>query len=787
MHQFHRGASVSRRKFVPPRRACFRWTGAPGSINEAEAGIGLSVEQSVEQSNDNPPAGNQFGTFGGVFTPSILTIFGLIMFMRANFVLGHAGVWQSFLIVTICSSITLLTGLSISAISSNTPVKGGGAYFLISRVLGPSFGSAIGIALFFAQALSVPFYILGFTEALVRSVPAVEPYAELISFGTLAVLFVLSWVGADWAIKVQFVILTVLSASIIVFLTGAWHNFDPGIFRGNLSSHYESGRGFWKMLAIYFPAVTGIMAGVNMSGDLRNPARSIPLGTISAILLSYIVYAFQMVICGGLAAHDELTADPYGLLVRHAFLGLGWLVAASVFCATISSAIGSSLGAPRVLQAVGRDRILKVTIPFGIGSGKKDEPRRALILSTLLAVVTLGLAARAEGGEGLNIVASAVTMVFLYTYGMTNLAAFVEALGANPSFRPRFRIFHWSTALAGAFACLWVAFLISAPAALSALLIIGGLYQVTRSREMEVRFGDARRGFVYSRVCNNLIQLAGMPMHVKNWRPTIMVLSGSPNQRLGVVQFAQWIGNRSGIISLVNILEGDLTEKRKQAAEAQERLVKFASDCGLNVFPEVIVCNKFDLQLSVVLQTHSIGPIKPNMVMLGWPQQQDRIAPYYEHVRTIRELGKAIVIVLNRGFMPGRMQRRIDCWWRGRENGSMMVTLSHLIMLNSDWRPCRLRLLRVIGEQGDVPAAEIELRSLCDTARIEADVAVVPSAAPFGQVLREQSQDATLIVLGFSPPTAEEQSGFHATMSTMVEDMPSVLLVHASGQVDLRA
>ncbi len=731
--------------------------------------------------------GNNFGTFGGVFTPSILTIFGLIMFMRANYVLGHAGVLHSLVIVALSCGITLLTGLSISGISSNTPVKGGGAYFLISRVLGPSFGSAIGVALFFAQALSVPFYILGFVEALTRSFPATAPWSLSICLFTLAVLSVLSWVGADWALKVQFLILAVLAAAIVTFLTGAWQVFSFDTMHENLGAHYEAGRDFWEMFAIYFPAVTGIMAGVNMSGDLKSPAKSIPLGTLVAIALSYLVYSFQMVVCSGMAAHEELIADPYGLLVQNAFLGLGWLVAAGVFCATISSAIGSSLGAPRVLQAVARDRILGVTIPFAAGSGPGDEPRRALLLSTFIGVITLLLAGRAEGGQGLNAVASVVTMVFLYTYGMTNLAAFVEAIGANPSFRPRFRVFHWSTALAGALACVWVAFLISLPAAFFSLLIIGGLYQVTRSRVMQARFGDARRGFVYSRVCNNLIQLASMPMHAKNWRPTIAVLAGAPNQRLGVVQFAQWIGSRSGIISLVNILEGNVSELRDQACEAEKRLVRFAEDSGLNVFPEVIMCDDYDRQLPVFLQAHSIGPIKPNVIMMGWPRQADRIPPYYDHLRTIRQLGKAIVLVVNPGFMPGRIQRRIDCWWRGRENGSMMVTLAHLIMLNPDWRPCRLRLLRCITDQDSTEASRAELRALCNSARIEADVKVVSSKAPFRDVLQENSHDANLVILGFSAPEEADQDAFHQGISSMLDDMPAVLLVHASGQVDLHA
>ncbi|MHC4830365.1 MAG: amino acid permease, partial [Planctomycetota bacterium] len=234
--------------------------------------------------------GNQFGTFGGVFTPSILTILGLILFMRANQILGNVGVLAAIAILLISKSITFLTSLSISAISTNMQVKGGGAYFLISRVLGPEFGGAIGIALFFALALSVPFYLLGFTEALVTTFPSLTPHFQKIAFAGLATFFVVAWVGASWAIKTQYVIMGILVSAILAFMIGSAQAFSLATFKANL---YAAGPGelkglsgetliplsFWAAFAIYFPAVTGIDAGVNMSGDLKDPARSIPTGT----------------------------------------------------------------------------------------------------------------------------------------------------------------------------------------------------------------------------------------------------------------------------------------------------------------------------------------------------------------------------------------------------------------------------------------------------------------------------------------------------------------------------
>ena len=296
---------------------------------------------------------NRFGTFGGVFTPAILTILGVIMFMRANFVVGQAGILGALSILVIAKSITFTTTLSLSAISTNMRVRGGGFYFLISRVLGVEFGGAIGIALFFALALSVPFYILGFAEALVLSYPVLVPYFQVITLGTALVLFLLVFSGAGWAIKTQFVIMAFLFLAIIAFLGGTLQHFsfttlqqnlNPGYtpvdLQDSLSPHFS----YWVVFAIYFPAVTGIAAGVNMSGDLDDPGRSIPRGTLAAVGVGFLVYFAQILLCGGAYERNALITAPYELLHDNALFGWSILVTLGVIAATLSSAVGSYLG-----------------------------------------------------------------------------------------------------------------------------------------------------------------------------------------------------------------------------------------------------------------------------------------------------------------------------------------------------------------------------------------------------------------------------------------------------------
>ena len=291
---------------------------------------------------------NQLGTFGGVFTPSILTILGVIMFMRAGFVVGQAGIWHALLILCLAQIITALTALSISAVSTNTPVAGGGAYFLISRALGPEFGGAIGLALFFAQAISVPFYVLGFTEALVRTFPDLANNFRTIALITTAILFCICYVGAKWAVKTQYVIMIILGLSIVAFMGGAIVHFQRDVFLENWSCSYRGpSMSFWVVFALYFPAVTGIMAGVNMSGDLKNPARSIPLGTLAAVAVGFVIYGMQILLGGGAQSRDQLLDASFETFRNQALFGAGFLVVAGVFAATLSSALGSFLGAPR--------------------------------------------------------------------------------------------------------------------------------------------------------------------------------------------------------------------------------------------------------------------------------------------------------------------------------------------------------------------------------------------------------------------------------------------------------
>ncbi|MFT6395878.1 MAG: amino acid transporter [Bradymonadia bacterium] len=732
-----------------------------------------------------PEQGNQFGAFGGVFTPSILTILGAIMFMRTGLVVGQAGVLTAIGILFVAKGITFLTSLSISAISTNTKVGGGGAYFLISRSMGPAYGGAIGLALFLAQAFSVPFYILALVEALVLVMPAAQSFFLEIGVTVAFLLFIINQIGASWAIKAQYGILGVLVLSIVAFLGGSLLHFDVAILEENIAPAYTDGANFWLMFALFFPAVTGIMAGVNMSGDLKDPGHAIPRGTLAAVFVGGAVYLLQMVITGGSIARSELANRPYESLLDNALFGMGWLVVAGVFAATLSSALGSFLGAPRILQALARDDIFPGLSFFGAGSGPGDEPKRGLWLTMAMTLGVLFMAGDGAGGGALNAVAAVLTMFFLYTYGMTNMAAFIEQFSQNPSFRPSFRFFHWSTALAGAVGCFGAAVLINPFAAAGALVIILLVFLSVQRRVLETTFGDSMRGFYYARVRSNLVKLADERSHAKNWRPTTLVLSGNPMRRATLATFAEWFGSERGLVTLAQIVIGEVEDGIDEGDEARAQLNDYIAKRSNRSFAEVIVAPHFDEALTTLIQSHSIGPIKPNLVMLGWPGSAERAEAFARHMRLVRGLGKSAIICIDRG-LPSEKQRdrTIDIWWRSGANGSLIVILAYLLTLNWQWRDATLRIFRLLGPDEDEADAAAEIESLIEAGRIKAETVLV-----HGKELRhavfEHSRDSDAVFMGYVAPNEEDAVRNWEGMDYVTAGLPTTILVMSSGEADL--
>ena len=292
------------------------------------------------------------GTFAGVFTPSILTILGIILFLRLGFAVGNAGLRNGLIIIAIANGVSILTSISVAAIATNIDVKGGGDYYMISRTLGVEFGGAIGIVLFLAQSVSIGFYVVGFGEAVAAIGGWEADWApQIVAVVAVVVLFGLAWLGADAASRFQFVVMGLLVAALLSFYVGAIGGFDADLVTDGWTRP-EGALGFWAVFAIFFPAVTGFTQGVSMSGDLREPGRSLPLGTFAAVGLSIIVYLTVAVLLAGNATSQQLI-DNTGIM--NSVAAFGPLIDAGVIAATLSSAMASFLGAPRILQSLAAD------------------------------------------------------------------------------------------------------------------------------------------------------------------------------------------------------------------------------------------------------------------------------------------------------------------------------------------------------------------------------------------------------------------------------------------------
>jgi amino acid transporter len=756
-------------------------------VHQASDCCDVSVFLGISFVNDklnNSKSG--FGMFGGVFTPCTLTILGVIMFLRFGYVVGRAGVFETLIIIGAATLITLLTTLSLSAIVTNTEVKGGGAYFLISRSLGAEFGGAIGLVFFVAQAISVAMYVIGFSEAVVASV---LPGQSKLLIATICNIFVFGCVfrGAGWTIRLQYFILAILIASLGSFYAGAIPEFDTGVFGENWDNRFSDvpKESIFTMFALFFPAVTGIMAGANMSGDLRDPSKAIPTGTLLSIVFTGAIYFSLALLMGGAREASVLSNLGGESLVIADISAVPFLITAGVFAATLSSALGSMMGAPRILQAFAKDDVFEKLRPFAVGSGETNEPRRAIILTFVISQAAILLVA------DLNAIAPLITMFFLLTYGLLNLATFYEAITKNPSYRPRFRYSHWLTSLAGAVGCLLVMFLIDWVWASVAILGMGCVYLYISQKEVETRWGDLHRGLLFERTRKNLLKLEKELHHPKNWRPIILAFSGASWERPQLAVYGHWFTAGHGVLTLGYVIQGDV-ENRLERLQSQERILNaFIQDQKLEAFPAVVVAPTISAGMESLVQTHGLGALRPNTVLIGWPNNAGKIVPFSTILRSVHALERSVVAMR---FSESALELEprtvplgtIDVWWRGNQNGELMLLLAHLLAQNQRWRSRPIRLLRMIENEAGRGEVLSHLEGLIDNARIVATPHVVVSENAVAAI-QATSRSAAIVFMGMAVPEEGEGEEFHKRMTDLAGELSRVVFVKSAGGMSIHS
>ncbi len=721
----------------------------------------------------------KFDTFGGVFTPCTLTILGVIMYLRFGYVVGNSGLVVALLILATAKVITTLTTLSLSAVATNTRVEGGGAYFLISRSLGVEFGGAIGVVFFLAQAISVALYVIGFSEALVAVTGGGLVHLKVFALVTNLVVFVCVWLGAGWAIRIQYFILGVVALSLFSFFVGGLDSLSTETLRNNLTANYVNRETALTMFALFFPAVTGIMAGANMSGDLRDPRKSIPAGTLWSIAVTTIVYALMAFFLAATRPAGQLVTDN---LIVNDIARWSVLITAGVFAATLSSALSSMMGAPRILQALARDRIFPSLRWFGSGSGPHAEPRRAIALTFAISSICI-LAA------DLNTIAPLITMAFLITYGTINLATFYEAITRNPSYRPTFRYCHWSTSLAGAVGCVVVMVLINWQWALISSAVMAIIYFVIYRKQVESRWGDLNSGLLFERTRTNLLKLERTLYHPKNWRPIILAMSGGSGSRLHLTVLGHWLTSGHGILNLGQVIQGDVEDRVQRIANQEEILEKFIIDEELDAFPNVVASPTVTEGIEYLIQCSGLGALRPNTLLLGWPNQETKAEAVVSSLRVIDSLRRNIIMARfedipenPRKAPPGT----IDVWWRGLKNGELMLLLAHLLRQNPKWRDRTIRLMRVVGDEAARSDVLRHLQDLASNSRIEVDAQVFVSEHPH-HVIGKQSRNAAVVFMGFEMPEEGNEARFFQNMEKFTERIPRALFVSSIGDMKLES
>ncbi|HEB61858.1 MAG TPA: amino acid permease, partial [Bacteroidetes bacterium] len=658
---------------------------------------------------------HKFGTFLGVYLPSLLTILGLIMYLRFGWVVGNMGVPMTILIVIMASSITFITGLSASAIATNIKVGVGGEYYLVSRSLGLEPGGAIGIPLYLCRTLSITFYSFGLAEALLMFWPQSwgTPPAHIVQIVAVVVIVLvtlLSGKSAKLVLKAQIPILIFVILSILALAIGV---FSHPLRAPEWAPTYRTApQGFWYVFAVFFPAVTGFTAGIGMSGDLKNPGESIPKGTLGAVVTGAVLYMIIPVLLSitVLLSFDQL-ADPdlgVGTWTKVAFLG-GILVYPAVLGAILSSAFGSVLAGPRVLQALALDGLAP---KFLTKLSKSGQPAVATWVSgaIALAAVTLG---------NLNTIAQYVSVLFLTLYVAINISAAVEELVKEPSYRPKLKV-PWYISMLGALGAIWVMYLINPYACIFALVLESAIFIYLKSKSLEQQWGDATSGLWINVARYALLQLNKKKLLSRNWRPFMLLFVSDVKERFQLVKLAAALGQNRGVLTVSKLIFdfGISSEKRE---EMQMQMLKELHEKNLEAFCEVNPVKDLNEGMLTISASHGLGVMKTNTIVFGWSEEKENQISQLKVIRELSQINKNILLVrFNKNYSSKKKYKQIDLWWGGREkNGDLMLLLAYLLKLNKHWNKAAITIRSAVNTMEEKQKLETGIIKLLPDAKVE--------------------------------------------------------------------
>lgn len=692
------------------------------------------------------------------------------MYLRFGWVVGNVGLLGTLIIVTLATSITFLTALSIAAIATNAPVKSGGAYFMISRSLGIEIGGAIGIPLYLAQAFSIALYIIGFSESIVSIFPNI--HIKLVGIVTTIVLGVLSLFSTKAAIRAQFFILGVILLSLLSLVFGSpIENSQIEMWGVPAAKSVD----FWKVFAVFFPAVTGIMAGVNMSGDLKDPAKSIPKGTFIAIGVGYAVYMTLPIILAGRADAKTLVENPM-IMQQIAFWGGAILL--GIWGATLSSAVGSLLGAPRVLQALTNDKVIPRPFSFlGKASGKEKIPRAATIFTIILTLILVYLG-------NLNTIAPILTMFFLTTYGILNITAAIEKLVESPSFRPKFKV-HWFFSLLGTIGCVAVMFLINSIATVFAVIFIMIVYTWLSRRNLKATWGDVRSGMLLQIIRYALLRLE-KDVNPKSWRPNILVLSGSLSKRWHLIDFANGITQEKGLFTIATILS-EKEASQEKVRDYEHRITDYLNNKKIRALVRVTRYEKIFSGAIQLVNSYGLGTLVPNTILLGESKEKEHKEDYAGMISHFYKSKRNIIIMQDFVANDFREKKSVDIWWGGlKGNGGLMMILGYLMHNSPYWRNISVNIKMVVKSEDAAETAKNNLTQILSSMRVDFHSKVLVSKnESFWNILKVESANSDLVMLGLKSPD-DDFGDYFEKLKENTKSLQKKIFVLASQDIEFK-
>uniref|UniRef100_A0A8D0H570 Solute carrier family 12 member 1 n=1 Tax=Sphenodon punctatus TaxID=8508 RepID=A0A8D0H570_SPHPU len=637
---------------------------SPGSAAKVTKGDGVPGEEEAANEEEESKGGFvKFGWVKGVLVRCMLNIWGVMLFIRLSWIIGQAGIGLGVIIILLATMVTSITGLSTSAIATNGFVRGGGAYYLISRSLGPEFGGSIGLIFAFANAVAVAMYVVGFAETVVELLKSsnaimVDEFNDIRIIGSITVVLLLgiSVAGMEWEAKAQVILLVILLIAIANFFIGTviptnaekrargFFNYQASIFAENFGPDFR-GEGFFSVFAIFFPAATGILAGANISGDLEDPQSAIPKGTMLAILITTIAYlgvaicAAACVVrdatghvndtvvfgtnCNGSSAcalgYDFSSCESqtcgYGLMnnfqVMSMVSGFGPLITAGIFSATLSSALTSLVSAPKVFQALCKDNIYKVLRFFAKGYGKNNEPIRGYVLTFFIAVAFILIAE-------LNTIAPIISNFFLASYALINFSCFHASYAKSPGWRPAFKYYNMWVSLFGAVLCCGVMFVINWWAALITYAIELFLYIYVTYAKPEVNWGSSSQARYYINALDSALELTTVEDHVKNFRPQCIVLTGGPMTRPALLDITHSFTKNNGLCICCEVYTGPRKLCVKEMNSGMAKKQAWLTKNKKKAFYAAVAADSFRDGVKSLLQASGLGRMRPNTLVMGF-------------------------------------------------------------------------------------------------------------------------------------------------------------------------